>query len=283
MLSVASVQRQSARAIRGLFTVVATGLLMLLSVPIPVYADTTVTAGVRDGAPATLSITTNLEGSIVTLPTVTVAGAVHNVTQIIAYVDNIYNTSLPLAVGATTFTIAFGVTPGTHSVRLEGLDAYTNTSVSQTVTFTYTPVGDGGSGTSTETTSATASDNDSSTVSDYVNDTIDAAKATQAEAADQVRQASSSGPLSSLSDITFNAFKSIDLISATDGTGVNKMAGRFTLVSAGLAATVFPWAVYSFVDKLRFIPKLAMSASTATVSTRIIGLILMSIPFLFMH
>lgn len=283
MLSAASVRRRSARVTRGLFSALATGFLTLLSVPLPVYAETPINVEVRDGTPASLTITTNLDGQTVSQPTVIVEGTVHNVTQIVAYVDNVYNTSLPLALGASTFTIALGVAPGTHEVRLEGLDAYTNTSVSQTVTFTYTPPStNGGSSTTTDTETATTTSSPS-TVSDYFNDTIDAAKATQADAANQVRQASSSGPLSSLSDITFSAFKSIDLISTTDGTGVNKMAGRFTLVSAGLAATVFPWAVYSFVDKLRFIPKLAMTASTATVSTRIVGLILMSIPFLFMH
>lgn len=277
MLSVASVQQQSLRVIRGLFALCAAAVLSVLSVPIPVYAtDTTVTADVRDGRPASLTVTSDIEGKKVTLPTVTITGKVHNVTQIVVYVNNTYSTSLPLAAGAETYTVAFGVPPGTHEVRIVGLDAYTSSEVSQTVRFAYEPLTDGSA-------PAGSTDGSSSPVDDYISGTIDAAKATKEEAVQQVQKASSSGPLSGLSDIAFNAFKSVDLISSTDGTGINKMAGRFTLVSAGLAASVFPWSAYTLIQKLRFVPKLTMPAGTATASMRVIGIVLMLIPFLFMH
>lgn len=282
MLSVASVQQNLKRVTRGLFALLAAGLLSMLSVPVPAFATgTTVNVDVRDGAPTSLTISTNLNGKTVTQPTVTVEGTVHNVTQIVVYIDGAYSTSLPLSAGAGTYTIAFGVTPGSHEVRVTGLDAYTSTEASQTITFSYEPIAEGSS--AITTTDSSGNTINTSPVNNYINDTIDAAKTTQSDATNQVQQASSSGPLADLGDITFNTFKSIDLISATDGTGINKMAGRFTLVSAGLAATVFPWTVYSLIAKLRFLPKLAMSAGTATVSMRIVGLILMSIPFLFIH
>lgn len=282
MLSAVGVRQQSRRVIRGLFAVFATGLLSVLSVPIPIYAtDTTVTAEVRDGQPASLTITTAIDGAIVVLPTVTIEGGVHNVSQIVVYVDNTYNTSIPLPSGASTYIVAFGVTPGTHDVRVVGLDPYTNTEVSQTVSFTYTPGGQAVPGTSAE--GEGESTQAPTPVESYVRKTIDAAAATGEDMQSQVQQASSSGPLAGLADITFSAFKSIDMVSMTDGTGVNKMAGRFTLVSAGLAASVFPWSTYSLIQKLRFVPKLNMSTGMLTASMRAIGIALVLIPFLFIH
>jgi len=276
MLSVASVRQQSAKVAKGLYATLALGLFSVLSVPLPVYA-TTVGVSVHDTGPTSLTITTDIEGKTVTEPTVTIGGMAHNVTQVIAYVDNEYNTSLPLPSGAGSYTIIIGVTPGTHEVRIVGLDATTNTEASQTVHFSYEPAPDGGT-----TTGSTSSDG-SSPVNDYLNNTIDAAKATQADAAQQVQKASSSGPLGDLSDLAFNAFKSVDLVSTTDGSGINKMAGRLTLVSAGLAATVFPWSAYALISKIRFIPKFAIAPGLATFGMRATGIALMAIPFLFMH
>jgi len=276
MLSVASVRQQSAKVARGLFATLALGLFSVLSMPLPTYA-TTVGVSVHDTGPTSLTVTTDIEGKTVTQPTVTIEGMAHNVTQVIAYVDEEYNTSLPLASGAGSYTIIIGVTPGTHEVRIVGLDATTNTEASQTVHFSYEPTTDGGA-----TTGSTSSDN-SSPVNDYLNNTIDAAKATQADAAQQVQKASSSGPLGDLSDMAFNAFKSIDMVSTTDGSGVNKMASRFTLVSAGLAATVFPWSAYALISKIRFIPKLALSPGIATFGMRAAGIGMILIPFLFMR
>ena len=279
MLFAASVRQQSTRVTRGLFALLAAGLLSVFSIPIPVFATGTgITVGVHDGLPASLTIITDLDGKTVTQPTVMVEGVVHNVTQVVVYVDGIYNTSLPLPSGSGTYTIAFGVAPGEHEVRVTGLDAYSGTEASQTFRFSYAPVTDGGS----TTTDSSGNTIDPSPVNSYINDTIDAAKATQASAAEQVRQASSSGPLGDLGDIAFNAFKSVDMVSSTDGTGINKMAGRFTLVSAGLAASVFPWSAYSLVQKIRFIPKFSMSSGLATASMRAVGIALMVVPFLFM-
>jgi hypothetical protein len=242
----------------------------------------TVGAEVRDTQPVSLTVTTDIEGKVVTLPTVTIEGEVHNVTQVVVYVDNVYNTSIPLAAGAETYMVAFGVTPGEHEVRVAGLDAYTNTEASQTVRFTYTPVIEGGT-TPTPTPAEPTSGDGTKVVDNYVRDTIDAAEVAKQEADKQVQQASSSGVLGALSDITFGAFQSIDLVSATDGTGINKMASRFTLVSAGLAASVFPWSTYAFIQKLRFVPKLAMSTNAVMASMRLVGIALMMIPFVFIH
>ena len=280
MLFAASARQRSAKVASGLFATLTLGLFSVLSVPFPVYAtSTTITVGVRDNRPTSLTITTDIEGKTVTQPTVTLEGMAHNVTQIIAYVDGIYNTSMPLATGAGAYTIIFGVTPGTHEVRIVGLDSVTSTEVSQTVHFSYEPVADGGG---TSTTGSTNPDG-STPVNDYLNNTIDAAKATQADAAQQVQKASSSGPLGDLSDLAFNAFKSVDLVSTTDGSGINKMAGRLTLVSAGLAATVFPWSAYALISKVRFIPKFAIAPGLATFGMRATGIALMAIPFLVMH
>ncbi len=277
MLSAESVRHQSARVARGLFIALAAGLLSLLSVPVPIYADTNVSTEVRDNQPASLTITTDIDGKTITQPSVTVEGAVHNITQIVAYVDGVYSTSIPLAAGASSYMIAFSITPGTHEVRIAGIDAYTNTEVSQTISFTYTSPSNGGQATDEGSTATT------SPVNEYINQTIDAAKATSQEASQQVQQASSSGVLGDLSDIAFGAFKSIDLVSSTDGTGINKMAGRFTLVTAGLAASVFPWSTYALIQKIKFIPKLAFSQGAITTSMRFIGVALMAIPFLFIH
>jgi hypothetical protein len=237
-----------------------------------------VNVDVRDARPPSLTVTTNIRGKTVTSPTVMVEGTVHNVTQVVAYVDEVYNTSLPLAAGAETFTIALGVTPGTHDVRLEGVDAYTNTSVSQSVSFTYESATDSGS-----STAGTGDNGSTSVVDNYLHDTLDAANATKDEATKQVQQASSSGVLGNLSDIAFSAFKSVDLVSSTDGTGINKMAGRFTLVSVGLAASVFPWSTYALIQKIRFIPKLALPNGAITLSMRFIGIAMIAIPFIFIH
>ena len=278
MLFVASARQQSTRVTRRLFVLVAAALLCVLSVPVPVYATgTTVNAVVRDNLPMSLSVTSNIEGMVVTLPTVMLDGTVHNATQIIVYVDNVYSTSMPLAAGAETYTVAFGVTPGMHEVRIVGLDSYTNTEVSQTVRFTYEPPATPGSG---ETTPSGAG---ASSVDDYVNQTIDAANATKDDVAQKVDQASLSGPLGGLSDMMFSVFKSVDLVSATDGTGVDKMAGRFTLVSAGLAASFFPWSAYLLVEKMRFVPKLTTPSGVAMAAMRIIGIGLILIPFIFIH
>lgn len=274
MLSVAHVRQQSARLIRAVLTLGVAGLLAGSSFAVPVYAtNTSVNAQVRDDQPASLTVTTDIEGKTVTLPTVTVEGAVHNISQVVVYVDGIYNTSIPLATGAATYTVAFGVTPGSHEVRLTGLDASTGDEVSVTIHFTYTP----------SATGTTDEGGTTNPVNDYVNNTIDAAKATGDAAAEQVQKASSSGPLGDLSDVAFAAFKSVDLLSTTDGTGVNKMAGRFTLVTAGLAATVFPWSAYALIEKIRFIPKFALPPNVMAGAIRVTGIAMILVPFLFIH
>ncbi|MEO6727726.1 MAG: hypothetical protein ABIM96_02255 [Candidatus Saccharimonas sp.] len=231
-------------------------------------------AEVRDGTPTSLTITTDIEGKIVTQPTVTIEGSVHNVTQIVVYVDGTYSTSLPLASGASSFTIAFGVTPGTHEVRISGLDAYTTSEVIQTIHFTYdpaaTPPATGGTGTDTP-------------VNTYIGQTIDAAKAAQADAAQEVQKASSLGPLSTLSDMVFTALKSIDMVSETDGSGINKMIGRFALVSAGLTAVMFPLGVYLLIERIRFVPTLALSSGVVTFGMRAIGIGIILVPFIIIH
>lgn len=279
MLSAANARRQSARAARTLSAVIIAALFSVFSVPIPVGAiDTVINAKVRDGRPSSLTVKTAINGKIVKLPAVTIEGAVHNVTQVIVYVNNTYNTSLPLAAGSETYTVAFGVAPGTHEVRIAGIDAYSNSETSQTVHFTYDPMA------TAETPGTTTSESETATpVEDYVNQTIDAANVTKEDVAQKVNQASSSGPLGGLSDAMFSVFKSLDLISATDGTGVDKMAGRFTLVSAGLAASIFPCSAYALVEKLRFVPKFAMPNGIAMASMRVLGIALISIPFIFIH
>lgn len=226
--------------------------------------STNVSASLRDDLPATLSVTLPLDGSTVDGVSVSIGGNVHNIGQIMIYVDSVYYSTVPLVTGANTFTVPLIVAGGQHILRVVGTDPRTNTQVESSVTFTYVP----------SQPSAPIE-----TPTDTPDNSVSAAGIVLQN---QATQASTWGPMKALSDISYQTLRAFDLVSVKDGTGVNTMTGRFAFVTSGLAVTVMPWSSYMLLSRIKLVPARSMITPTISRRMRIVGIALTVFPFLFL-
>lgn len=105
-----------------------------------VYAqDSSVQATVDNGDvhPA-LSLTLSSPVTVTNMP-FELSGSVQDITQIQVYVDNIFSVTVPLSVGATSFSTSLIVSAGTHSVKLVGVSPFADRSPTASIAVTYTP------------------------------------------------------------------------------------------------------------------------------------------------
>lgn len=114
------------------FSVVASGSL--------VAAETQINLVLHDTLPPALSVDTAKKNTITTSTSMMfLRGRVHNVNQLLVYIDGTYRSTTALSDGADTYSIAILLSAGTHTIRLVGIDAYDALQVQQTFTAVYTP------------------------------------------------------------------------------------------------------------------------------------------------
>ena len=247
---------------------------MLLSVLAPLYTPTamaqssTLTATLRDDLPPALSILSPIGNSAVSSSSVVVEGTVHNVNQLMVYLDDAYYITMPLDAGAESFSLMVTVAAGSHTIKIVGNDPVTNIQIESSVTISYTP--------SLVTTTTEI-------VEDAVLQAGGVVVGAGNELKSQVNQASEWGPMKALTDASFGALKALDLVPVGTTESITKTTGRFTLVSAGLVLTVMPWSSYVALSRLRVVPVRAMAAPGMIGKMRILGIVLTIIPFVLMY
>lgn len=95
-------------------------------------------------ASSSVSITSPVSDSIVTQPTVPLAGNVSQANQIEVYVDTALDHIIPLTPSQTSFSGSVQLVEGTHTIRVVAINACAGTNGSDTAVVTYQPQTNGG-------------------------------------------------------------------------------------------------------------------------------------------
>lgn len=102
---------------------------------------------------SSLTITQPVSDSTVTEASVPLAGTVNQANQIEVYIDEIFDHTIPVGVGQTSFSDAIQLAQGTHTIKLVAINICPGPNGSASSVVTYEPppnTGDGG-GTETDT------------------------------------------------------------------------------------------------------------------------------------
>ena len=217
--------------------VVLMGLQLYLGVAEASAVGTTVNVKVDDGTPAQFVVPPTLNRSVVKSRYVMFSGAIHNVSQIMVYIDSVYSQTIPIDSSDTTYDFTVELPPGTHEVKLNAIDVIDGTIIEKVVTITYTPSAESPGETITQTihnTKQAVADS-----SDYLQAQIDQAS-------------SGSGPAAQLSDAAFNVMKALDLVPTSGGDSVERMAVRFWSITAGSSLMLFAHPLITGYHFLRY-------------------------------
>lgn len=234
-----------------------------------VDGSSTISVSLRDSKPATLTITSPTDGVTLDNGNVKVEGRVHNIGQIMIYLDDQYYATVPLNAGVDSFSSGVTVMEGQHTIKVVGMDPVTNTQVEASFGFTYTPP-------AKETPTQQVVNNVVENVGGVV---VNAGT----EIKSQVNQASGSGPMKTITDVAYNALRSLDLMPVGTSQSVPLMVGRFTLITTGVALTVAPWGVTFALSRLKIIPQHILFSPHMMGRLHVIGMVMFLIPFLFMN
>lgn len=266
---------------------VAIGVLAMLPlVGMPaarvVATGSTISVAVRDNMPA--SITVNQpDTSIYNTWNVILTGTVHNISQIMVYIDGTYDSTVPLDAGADTYTVALTLPPGQHNIKLVAIDPYTSTQIEKRLVITRDPAIRPPINNPIENTHDTATPTVSGAVNVGANKVSGVVVQAQQDVQGELNQASEApGLLKSVADVSYQFLSSIDLVDKNDGTGLKTMGWRFVLVVTGLILAILPWSVYALAVRLHIVPMLDLHNSKVIVAIRIIGIVLLVIPFLLL-
>lgn len=270
LLTVATKNHPFVRARYAVYTTavaVVAGLLMAL----PVGA-TGVIAQVHDDLPGTFSIASPADGATVEAAELAVSGSLHNISQILVFVDGVYVSTVPFDVGAASFSLTIPLTPGLHTVRLSGTDPYLGVQVDHTFAVTYSPV---------LTPQSVAPATPGQVATDIVNSGSAAVSQTVANAQTQITTASATGPMKVFTDGLFTVMVDAGVIVPNSVEKTKAMATRISLVSVGTGLMVFPSAAYLWVA--RRTPTLLQQrlvVGPVPKVMRLVGLGLVVVPFL---
>lgn len=121
------------------------GLLIFVSVWL-VSAYFGAQAGAQTAVGATVcqtesmvSLTQPVSDSTVTTATVPLAGSVMQANQIEVYVDDVFDSTIPLAMGQTTYTGAVQIAEGTHTIKVIAVNVCPGPNGSASSVVTYEP------------------------------------------------------------------------------------------------------------------------------------------------
>lgn len=256
---------------------VAIGIGALLAcTPAPVGAQgTMITVPLCDTAPATIAISAPKDNSVFNQPTVTLTGTVYRLSQIQVYLNDNYVETVPLDTGATTFTTDLYIYKGSNIVKLVGIDPCSQTSPEVIWKLIYAPGA-----------APTIQPTPPGTLPRPVQTAIDSSEYLQ----EQVDMASQSTPAQSLSQIIYEAMVTLDMAPKNaPQEQMNRMLLRMALIVSGTTLLLFASPFISLYHLVRYkilqwnihaLPELIHHHATLTL--RIIGAILIAIPFLFL-
>lgn len=228
--------------------------------------DTFVHAAVRDNQPAAMVVTGPANNTTQSSSSVTLTGTVHNISQIIVLIDGVYTTTVPLDLGATTYTIVLIVTPGTHTIVLQGIDPFSGVQIDRSVAVTYDPMQ-----APTEPTPPP--------VQQTVGKGTGAAAQLQQQTTQQITTATSNGPLKVMLDGAYGMLTTLGLVTVRDTTGPPTMVWRFILMSTGAVLLVAPWVLTAGLSLLPKAPvRLIACFKRHGIVLRVIGAVLCIIP-----
>ncbi len=193
-----------------------------------------INAKVYDGQPATLTIVSPENNTTVGTSPVSVEGTVHNISQIMVYVDDVYSMTYPIDDGTESYIFNASVGSGMHTLKLIAVNPYNGTTVEETVSFTYTPGAE------------------PSVPVEAVKTVAENAKITKDYLQNQVDQASATEPATFLSNAAYTAMSALDLIPTSGQSSVSQMAARFLTVSAGTALIILTQPMISLYHLTRY-------------------------------
>ncbi len=218
------------------------------------------------------------DAKVASLP-VAVSGEITLLSQIRVYVDDVYDATIPVDSGATTFTYNLTTSPGKHEILFEGV-AICGTNPSDTRMLTYVPpqLPPPAGGTIGSVPAATNTSN--STVSGEPVAQGGSAPLTIAgvDVADVV------------SDIVYNSMVALDFATPESLETLPAMITRFALITAGMTAMVFAVPLVRIISSA--LPRPTMGGIGATGKSiaihphthqivRVVGAIMFIIPIIW--
>lgn len=209
--------------------------IAVLAVPSHLLAiGPSISAQVYDGQPARLTITSPQDGATVASSPVTVQGEVHNISQIMVYIDDTYSMTYPVDNGATTYSFTASAGAGSHILKLIAINPYNGTTIEQSINFTYTPGAQ------------------PSLPAEAVQTATQTAQVTQQYLQGQVDQASASKPAAFLSDVSYEVMSALDIIPVTGSQSLPRMTTRFWSISAGTALIILTQPMVALYHLARY-------------------------------
>lgn len=271
MLCVASSRpRHVATAKRYLAAVVVAIGLGVQAAPAVFAVDEAVTVTVRDGLPSTIAVDQLPQSGVIQHSSITLQGTIHNVTQIMVYIDGVLYSTVPTTIGQSAYHIVVLLDPGQHVIKLLGIDAYTASQVETTLTVKYVPPDN----------TASPSTNSQATT-EVVRTASRAAGELSQRANQQIDQASTRGTMKVMVDGVYGALSALGFITVRDGFGLTSpMLWRFVVMALGITLMLFPQGIYMLVRRFG-LPARPSHPYRATIAFRSIGLIIFVLPILF--
>lgn len=267
-------QRLTSAAQYILFAVMAMTIVVVPSaIGQSARAITTVNTKVRDNQPASITIDGEAANVTTSSSPYIITGTVHNIGQIMVYVDGQHHTTIPLDFGANTYSLALILNPGTHDIRLVGIDSIAATQVQQSFVLTYDPLSPEsqteGDGSQANGLIPTASADD---LKNAVNDSRQAVT-------ERASALSQQGLFKPVIDGLYGFMLAADLVVPGQQSHIGVMFGRFICIILGLILVVFPQWSYRMVRKLPFVSVVDTESLQVNFIIRLIGVILIVIPF----
>ena len=196
---------------------------------------------------------------------VTISGTLHNISQIMVYIDGVYSTTIPLDFGASAYSFSLVYSPGTHTVRMVGLDPITATQVEKTISVVYD-------------LTLQAQEPLSASSSSYQNSanplTHDGAVASGRQISESATAASQQGIFKPMLDGVFGFMVASDLIVPGHEMQSGQMFLRFIGLSVGSALLLAPRWSYDLLMRLPFMPFRRQAGRRRLISLRVIGAML---------
>ncbi len=251
-------------------TIVLVGIMCMAGVQTTYEAaavDTAVNVTLRDTLPGTVAVSTPADGATTTSSSVIISGSVHNISQIMVYVDGVYTSTMPIDINATTYSVAVILSPGTHTIRLVGVDPYAGTQVEKVIAVSYTPA----AGSQLPPT-VSSPDGTAAALQGVLINARDTAS-------EQISRASTDGPMKSLTDSVFTGLVSLGLINPRDAQQSSRMPLRFVSILAGLFLLPAPRLFVAGARRIRRIPLSTAYSSRTLWMLRVLGITLILLPF----
>jgi len=119
--------------------VIVSAWVLSLCAGMQVQAQGTTIGATVCQADSVVSLTQPVSDSTVTDPTVPLAGSVTQANQIEVYVDDVFDSIIPLTMGQTNFTGSVRITQGTHTIKVVAINICPGANGSASSVVTYEP------------------------------------------------------------------------------------------------------------------------------------------------